>query len=191
MLWPKVALWPSTQAFEAGASETRAIAVAPSAYTLSEYLASYTAQLPSGPTAYYINDRFLLSVPEELVESLVSLYANATSPHAVLLIQPGSRSVGVNNNSDTAFGYRDAWTVWVWPFWLRSDGGAAVDGRPTFLDLQTLLRCYLMHLLPLCVCVSLLQAALVDEVQRDQVMLPRVNASCIPTTLFSSGALCN
>ncbi len=122
-------LWPSTQVFEAGARETGAIAVAPSAYTLSEYLASYTAQLPSGPTAYYINDRFLLSVPEELVESLVGLYANATSPHAVLLIQPGSRSVGVNNNSDTAFGYRDAWTVWVWPFWLRSDGGAAVDGE--------------------------------------------------------------
>ncbi len=129
VLLPEVALWPSTQVFEAGARETGAIAVAPSAYTLSQYLASYTAQLPSGPTAYYINDRFLLSVPEELVESLVGLYANATSPHAVLLIEPGSRSVGVNNNSDTAFGYRDAWIVWVWPFWLRSHAGAVVDGE--------------------------------------------------------------
>ncbi len=135
------------QGFATGAKENGAIAAVPSALTLSEYLASYTAQLPSGPTAYYINDRFLLSVPEELVESLVALYANATSPHSVLLIEPGSKSVGVYNNTDTAFGYRDAWLVWVWPFWLRSDGGAAVDG--TILTSASLYR---QPRLPCCTC---------------------------------------
>lgn len=152
-LLPKVTFWLSTQVFEAGARETGAIAVAPSAYTLSEYLASYTAQLPSGPTAYYINDRFLLSVPEELVESLVGLYANATSPHAVLLIEPGSRSVGVNNNSDTAFGYRDAWIVWVWPFWLRSNGGAAVDGELLSWSRRLSVCCPCVYV---CLCCKLL-----------------------------------
>lgn len=125
------------QALEAGATETGAIAVIPSSYTLSGYLASYNTQLPTVPVAYYINDRFLPSIPGELVEDLTALYANATSPYAVLLIEPGSRSVGVSNNSDTAFGYRDSWIVWVWPFWLRTAGGAAVDGKPfCFFDIS-------------------------------------------------------
>ena len=117
------------QSFTAGATEAGALEVVPDTVDLIGFLAGYTARLPAGPVGYYINDRFLLSVPDELAESLLSLFANATSQQAVLLIAPAPPSVGGRNNSDTAFGYRDTWYVWVWPFWLRTDGGAAVDGE--------------------------------------------------------------
>lgn len=79
-------------------------------------------------SANYINDRFLMTVPEELVESLLELYSNATAPGYVLVIGNAPASVAGRDNSDTAFGYRDTWYIWVWPFWLRTPGGAAVDG---------------------------------------------------------------
>ena len=78
--------------------------------------------------AYYINDRFVETVPEELVESLVALYANATSPRSLILIESTDQLPEVANNA-TAFGYRSEWLVWVWPFWTRTNGGAAIDGN--------------------------------------------------------------
>ena len=113
-----------------GAIEAGALEVVPASTDLLALLASYQARLPEGPVAYYINDRFLLTVPDELTESLLDLFVNATSSASVLLIAPTPPSVAGHNNSDTAFGYRDAWYIWVWPFWLRSGGGAAVDGDP-------------------------------------------------------------
>lgn len=113
--------------------EAGALEVVPDTVDLIGFLAGYTARIPPGPTSYYINDRFLLTVPDELAESLLNLYANATSPYSVLLISPAPPSVAGRNNSDTAFGYRDTWYIWVWPFWLRTAGGAAVDGEQLLL----------------------------------------------------------
>ena len=107
------------QALAAGAAEAVLDEV-----TLTGYLDSYAAP---GNLAYYINDRFLLSVPDELADSLITLFANSSGPDYDLLIAPSPNLVS-KNNSDTAFGYRDTWYVWVWPFWARTAGGAAVDG---------------------------------------------------------------
>ena len=112
-----------------GATEAGALQVIPVATDLLDYLASYTARLPAGPLSYYINDRYLMTVPDELVESLLEHYANTTSPGYVLVFGHAPASVGGRDNSDTAFGYRDTWYIWVWPFWLRTPGGAAVDGN--------------------------------------------------------------
>lgn len=113
-----------------GALEAGALHVVPVATDVLGYLASYAARLPAGSAAYYINDRFLLSVPDELVESLLELFANATSTASVMVVGQAPESVASRDNSDTAFGYRDTWYIWVWPFWLRTAGGAAVDGMP-------------------------------------------------------------
>jgi len=75
------------------------------------------------------------SVPEDLVESLVALYANATSASSLILIEPTDQLPDVANNA-TAFGYRNAWLIWVWPFWTRTAGGAAVDGQRYSLRLS-------------------------------------------------------
>ena len=120
----------TVQAFMSGAHEAGALRVVPGATDVLGYLASYTARLPAGPAAYYINDRFLLSVPDELVESLLGLFANATSAASLMVFGQAPESVAGRDNSDTAFGYRDTWYIWVWPFWLRTAGGAAVDGMP-------------------------------------------------------------
>ena len=109
------------QALAAGAVEA-----VPDEVTLTGYLDSYTARLAPGNLAYYINDRFLLSIPDELADSLIALFANSSGPDYNLLIVP-SPNVVSKNNSDTAFGYRNTWYVWVWPFWARTAGGAAVD----------------------------------------------------------------
>ncbi len=110
------------QALAAGAAEA-----VPDEVTLTGYLDSYAARLAPGNLAYYINDRFLLSIPDELADSLITLFANSSGPDYDLLIAPSPNLVS-KNNSDTAFGYRDTWYVWVWPFWARTAGGAAVDG---------------------------------------------------------------
>lgn len=123
------------QAFMSGAKEAGALEVVPITTDLIGFLDGYAARLPAGPVGYYINDRFLLSVPDELAESLLNLFANATSPVSLLLIAPAPSSVGGRNNSDTSFGYRDTWYIWVWPFWLRTAGGAAVDGEALLLPL--------------------------------------------------------
>lgn len=113
-----------------GALETGALRVVPIATDVLGYLANYAARLPAGPAAYYINDRFLSSVPDELVESLLGLFANTTSRASLMVFGQAPGSVAGRDNSDTAFGYRDTWYIWVWPFWLRTAGGAAVDGMP-------------------------------------------------------------
>ena len=95
------------QALAAGAAEA-----VPDEVTLTGYLDSYAAP---DYLAYYINDRFLLSVPDELADSLITLFANSSGPDYDLLIAPSPNLVS-KNNSDTAFGYRDTWYVWVWPF---------------------------------------------------------------------------
>lgn len=127
-----------------GAAEAGAVQVIPAATDLLEYLASYAARLPPGPLSYYINDRYLMTVPEELVESLLELYSNATSPGYVLVFGNAPASVAGRDNSDTAFGYRDTWYIWVWPFWLRTPGGAAVDGNT---HSHTVLPCVIQSLL--------------------------------------------
>ena len=112
-----------------GATEAGALEVVSESVDLLTYLAAYTAQLPAGPVGYYINDRFLEGIPDDLVESLLSLFANATSPRSLILIAPAPNSVDGRDNSDTAFGYRDTFYVWVWPFWARTAGGAEADGE--------------------------------------------------------------
>ncbi len=115
------------QAFLPQALAAGAVEAVPDEVTLTGYLDSYTARLAPGNLAYYINDRFLLSIPDELADSLIALFANSSGPDYDLLIAP-SPNVVSKNNSDTAFGYRNTWYVWVWPFWARTAGGAAVDG---------------------------------------------------------------
>ena len=117
------------QGFIAGALEAEAIEAAPAALTLTGILESYDADVLSGSAANYISDRFLQSIPEDLVASLVALYSNATSPYSTILIEAPVRDLGGSNNSDTAFGYRGEWYVEVWPFWVRTAEGAAVDGE--------------------------------------------------------------
>ena len=123
------------QALAAGALEA-----VPDEVTLTGYLESYTARLAPGDLAYYINDRFLLSIPDELADSLITLFANSSGPDYDLLIVPSPNLVS-KNNSDTAFGYRNTWYVWVWPFWARTAGGAAVHGK---IQIQSLIckACY-------------------------------------------------
>lgn len=60
--------------------------------------------------------------------SLLELFENVTSPQSLILIEPGFSATGLQNN-ETAFGFRNTWSVWVWPFWMRSAEGAAVDGE--------------------------------------------------------------
>jgi len=117
------------QGFIAGALEAEAIEAAPVALTLTGILESYDADVLSGPAANYITDRFLQSIPEDLIASLVTLYSNATSPYSTILIEAPVSAFGGSNNSDTAFGFRGEWYVEVWPFWERTAGGAAVDGE--------------------------------------------------------------
>ena len=119
----------SMQGFIAGALEAEAIEAAPAALTLTGILESYDANVLSGPAANYISDRFLQSVPGALIASLVTLYSNATSPYTTILIEAPVSFMGGFNNSDTAFGYRGEWYVEVWPFWVRTAGGAPVDGE--------------------------------------------------------------
>jgi len=84
------------QALAAGAVEA-----VPDEVTLTGYLESYTARLAPGDLAYYINDRFLLSIPDELADSLITLFANSSDYN--LLIVPSPNLVS-KNNSDTALG---------------------------------------------------------------------------------------
>jgi len=86
------------QALAAGALEA-----VPDEVTLTGYLESYTARLAPGDLAYYINDRFLLSIPDELADSLITLFANSSGPDYNLLIVPSPNLVS-KNNSDTALG---------------------------------------------------------------------------------------
>lgn len=60
--------------------------------------------------------------------SLVDLFQNVTSPQSLILIEPGYSAIELQNN-ETAYGWRNSWEVWVWPFWQRTPGGAAVDGE--------------------------------------------------------------
>ncbi len=117
------------QGFIAGALEAEAVEATPVALTLTGILESYDADVLSSPAANYISDRFLQSIPEDLVASLVTLYSNATSPYSTILIEAPVGFLGGSNNSDTGFGYRGEWYVEVWPFWVRTAGGAAVDGE--------------------------------------------------------------
>ena len=118
-----------TQGFMSGALEAGALQVIPATTDLLEYLASYSARLLPGPLSYYVNDRYLQTVPDKLVASLVDHYANATSPGYVVVFGSAPASVAGRDNAGTAFGYRDTWYIWVWPFWLRTPGGAAVNGN--------------------------------------------------------------
>ena len=102
----------NVQDFMQQAMEHGAIELIPSELNFTGYIQSYVNRIPSGPVAYYINDRFLPSVPQELTEELLDLFANVTSPYSVLLIAPTPPAV-VNGNNDTAFGFRDGWYIWV------------------------------------------------------------------------------
>ena len=55
-----------------------------------------------------------------------------TSPRSIILI--GNNPKGGKSNSETAFGWRGKWTVTVYPFWTRTEAGAAADGDAKHID---------------------------------------------------------
>lgn len=115
------------QNFAAEARAQGAIAVMPSENLVTYNDAATQAEFEAPGISYYINDRFVESVPEDLTASLVELFDNVTSPMSLILIEPGFDGTGVQNN-ETAFGYRNTWSIWVWPFWERTAAGAEADG---------------------------------------------------------------
>ena len=128
------------QDFMQGAKEMDATEVIPDTIDILRYLEGYSALIPSRPVAYYVNERFLPTVPDELVASLHSLFSNPTLPQSTILIGSPA-TAAIHNNSATAFGFRNAWDVYVWPFWLCSSSGAAVDGMAIHAYILIILIC--------------------------------------------------
>ncbi|DBA82991.1 TPA: hypothetical protein ACH3X1_006768 [Trebouxia sp. C0004] len=98
-----------TEAFEGFLRQVLAagaVEAVPDEATFTEYLDSYTARLAPGDLVYYINNRVLLSIPDELADNLIALYANSSGPNYSVLIVPAPNLVS-KNNSDTAFGYHN------------------------------------------------------------------------------------
>ncbi len=61
----------------------------------------------------------------EVFDVCLGLIVNATSNKSVVGVFPPLYSP--LNNSDTAFGWRGLWQIWVWALWTRTPGGATVS----------------------------------------------------------------
>ncbi|KAK9823316.1 hypothetical protein WJX72_001874 [[Myrmecia] bisecta] len=76
--------------------------------------------------ASYTQTIVIKNMTSDVFNIALGLLANATSNNSIVGVFPPTYSPLSQN--DTAYGWRGYWQVWVWAFWTRTDGGAAVDG---------------------------------------------------------------